>query len=489
MTENEVSNDPVKQYATVTFAQLNKLLSNVIESSKTTSALSKKYDKEAIVRFIENPERNEKQLRSFSNHLYSMNSSYKTLIRYFANLINFHYIIEPVGINKDIDEDSFQQEYFEVVNTIENMNISHEMIKVLRIAYRNDVFYGYEHSSESSYFIQKLNHDYCRISGIEDGVFVFDFDFSYFDNKDKNIRSYPKEFITKYLKYKKDKKNMKWQQLEGENTVCIKVNEDLDYPIPPFIDIFEDVFDIEEAKRQRNIKNKMDNYMLLTQLIPVDGKNGDQNKFLIDLDTAINFHNQAMNSLPEEVGLVTSPMKIDSIKLERKDNDTNAVGDIRKDYLNSSGINDSIFGGGSNNNASLNKAIRINEQNAFNVLRQIERWINRKLKYQNTKYTFRIRFLDSTIFNSDELRKDFLNAAQFGFPVRQEVGSLFGMSPSSLSNKALLENKILDLNSVMIPLSSTHTQTVNSEGQPSKHEDDLSEEGIKTREADKNLNT
>ena len=53
------------------------------------------------------------------------------------------------------------------------MNLQHEFIKITTTILREDIFYGYEYSTKDSYFIQKLNPDYCQISSIEDGCFNF----------------------------------------------------------------------------------------------------------------------------------------------------------------------------------------------------------------------------------------------------------------------------------------------------------------------------
>src|SRR5690606_9425655 len=103
---------------------------------------------------------------------------------------------------------------------------------------------------------------------IEDGVFNYAFDFSYFDKNKKKLDQYPIEFTKKYEIYLKDRKN-KWIELDSKNTICIKINEDLDYPIPPFSNLFEAVFDIEEYKELKKAKTKIDNYAVLIHKIPM----------------------------------------------------------------------------------------------------------------------------------------------------------------------------------------------------------------------------
>lgn len=492
MQEELKKEDMQKDAKSVTFAQLSKLLLNDIEKSTSKSTLTKKYTKEQIIGFLDNPQKNQEQLRKLSNYLFNTNANYRRLILYFSNLLTFDYTVDSSDEHLDVEKleiEKFKKQYNQTIKQLENMNLPHEMLKVLKTAFKEDVFYGYEHSTTESYFIQKLNPDYCRLSGFEDGVYTFEFDFSYFDHKDRSVDSFAQEFQKKYKRYQNDKKNKRWQEIDAKNSICIKINEEVEYPLPPFNTVFESVYDIDETKRMRLIKNKMDNYMLLTQKIPVGESKGEPNNFLIDLDTAISFHNKAIQSLPEEVGLVTSPMDINAIKLERKNKDNDAVAEATRDYFNDTGVSQYLFNSDKANNASISKSIATDEQIVFGVLRQVERWVNRKLKFSNNKYKFTVKFLNTTVFNKEDVQDRYLKAAQYGIPVIQELSASLGLSPSALTSKLTLQNDILKLHEKLKPLQSTHTQSSSgeSEAKPLSNEDEISEEGLKTREGDKNL--
>lgn len=474
----------------INFASLSKLVINDLNEMNQLgkSSLNIKYSKDQIVKFLLEPKKFQKELRKLSNYLYNSSPNYKRLVQYFSSLLTFDFIIEPYDLNLEkVNVDAFKKQYQKNVNLLENMNIPHEFLKVLRTAFKEDIFYGYEHSTDESYFIQKLDPDYCQIKSIEDGVYNFAFDFSIFDSDEDLLKKYPQEFINKHKIYKNDKKNNRWLELDSKKTICIKINEEIEYPIPPFNVVFEAVFDIDDQKRMRKVQTKMDNYMILTQQIPIDEKNGEANKFLIDLDTAISFHNKATQSLPEEVGLVTSPMKIEAIKLERKNKDTDRVAEAERDYYNAAGVSQTLFNSDKMTSTGVSKSVTTDEQIVFDVLRQLERWINRKLKNFNKTYKFRAKFLNNTIFNIKEVQERYLKAAQFGFPVKSALASSLGLSPSGLSNMTFLENDILGLHERMIPLSSAHTQSGDEAGAPKKSDNEISDSGLKTRDNDGNI--
>lgn len=473
------------------FAQLSKLIFNDIEKSTTKSSFMTKYTKEQIVKFLDDPRRYQKELRKLSNYLYNVSPNYKRVVLYFANLMRFDYIVEPFDINvKSFDRTKFEKQYMNTLKIVENMNLAHEIQKVFKTCFKEDIFYGYEHVTADAYFIQKLNSDFCRISSIEDGVYNFEYDFSFFDNADNSIDKYATEFQSKYRIYTSDKRNYRWQELSSENTICIKVNDEIEYPIPPLNAVFEALFDIDETKRMNSIKTKMDNYMILTQQIPIDDKKSEANNFLIDLDTAIAFHNKATESLPDEVGLITSPMKIEAIKLERRKTDVDEVAKAERAYYAAAGVSQLLFNGSSTTTTSLSKSVVTDEQISFALLKQVERWINRKLKYLNKSFKFRVKFLETTDFNYQEVSDRYLKAAQYGVPVIQELAASLGLSPSALINKTFLQNEILNLPTKLIPLSSSHTQSGDSNnmgGAPELSEDELTDSGEQTRENEGNV--
>ena len=471
----------------VTFAQLSKLITNDLTTNSQKSALTTKYTYDMVLRFLDNPVTSQKQLRQLSRYLYNTSSNYKRLVDYFSSMLRFDYVVEPYDLDLEkIKIDTFKKQYNTILKQLETMNLPHELSRVLTTSFKEDVFYGYEHQTDESYFIQKIDPDFCQISSIEDGVFNYSFDFSYFDAHKSSLRKYPQEFIEKYAVYLKDRSNNRWQEIDSKKSICFKINEDVEYPYPPFSNLFESLFDIDETKKQRKVKNKMDNYMILTQKIPI--KSDEADAFLINMDTAMDFHNLAMNALPDEVGLVTSPMEIEAIKLERKNTDVDTVAQAERDFYNAAGVSQFLFNSDKASASGLAKSIITDEQIVFRCLQQFERWINRKLKQISKTYKFKIKFLETTRNNYKDVQDSLLKAAQYGMPVKMALASTYGLSPSSMVNMTFLENEILDLPKKLIPLSSSHTQSGDtSNGAPTVSDEEISESGEQTRENEGNV--
>lgn len=440
-----------------------------------------RYDIEDINRWLQNPNKYEEELRKLSNFLYDTNPIYKLIIRYMALLPKYrwHLSIDAYG-NKNPDK--VKQNFIKACNQIEKMNLPLELMKASLIAYKNDFFFGYEIETKNDYFIFALDNKYCKPSSIESGIYNFQFDFSYFDNCEKVLNDYPIEFKQKYTIYKSNKRDKRWQELDSKKSVCFKINIETAYPMPIFSGMFPSLYDLEDYKQLKKERAKNDNYLLLHQLIPMDDKVPDLNKFLIDLDLAAYFHDAATTSLPNGIEVVTSPMELTAVKTEKTKNDNDYVVEALRDVYDSGGISQFLFNSDKSTSVGLNKSVNTDEEIAFALLRQMETWVNRKLK-QMFNFKCKFSFLDVTIFNQNEVFEEKLKSAQYGFSTKFEVAATMGMTPLDVLNNATLENDIFGLHEMFIPLSSSHTQSGDSEGgAPEKSDNEVSDEALRSKD-------
>lgn len=472
------------------YATVGKLiLQDIKKKSKATGTIIN-YSKEDVIRFIESPERNEKALRDISRKLYNVSPHYKRAVNYFSKLLRFDYIIEPYGINADkVKTETIKNQYLKVCDFLDLMNIKHEFGKILNTAFKEDAFFGYEHMTKESYFIQKLNADYCRISSIEDGVYNFAFDFSFFDKFPEQLDMYASEFKGKYKKYKKNQE-LKFQELDSNRTICIKINEESETLIPPMAGVFESIYELNDYKKLRKVTKQMGAYKLLTMKVPMKTKEEEVNGFLVDYDTMMEFHNRSAQSVPEEIGVITVPFDVKAVDFSNNVKDENTVADAENEVWNNFTISQLLFNTDKSSSIGLSKSITADEQMVFAVLRQIERWINRRLRFEFKAIKFRVNMLNTTIYNWQEVFEKLKEAGSLGMPSKMIACASLGMSPSSVINMTFLENEVLGLHDKFIPLSSSYTQsgdgdTTSSGGRPSNG-DDISEEGLKTRDEDKN---
>ena len=120
------------------------------------------------------------------------------------------------------------------------------------------------------------------------------------------------------------------------------------------------------------------------------------------------------------------------------------------------------------------------------LLGQIEKWTNHYLKSVLSNPA-QVSYIYTSPWMKNEKKKELLESAQYGVPVKMAVAALDGFSPLQVLSLQFLENKVLDLPSNWIPLNSSYTTSGTDEGGgQEKDEGELGDEGEQTKEKEKN---
>ena len=459
-----------------------------LSKNKDGRGILKKYKQSEVREFVENYklERNQIRLREISQLLFAKSPQYKRLLRYFSDMALFPYVLTPIKNIKKANDKKVLKQYEEIGELLKLMSLKHEMQKVLRTAFVEDVFYGYIHKDKKSFYIQKVDASIAKISHVEDGVLNWSIDMSYFEKDESLLSSWAMEIQVKYREWKSLKnRNPKigtFVELDARNTICIKVNEELlDVVFPPFAGIFDSIFDIDGFKQLRKDKEELGNYMLLTQKLPIRTDTDNNNDFAIDKTTFTYFHNMIAESVPENVGVVTSPMEIEPVKFERDRVDNDGVGKATRDFWEGTGTSQLLFSSDNSTSQGLLMSIKSDEEIVFAVVTQIQRWLNRYLKYQFNDLMFNANILHVTNYNKDEVFKMYLEAGQYGVPVKSHVNAVVGLEPIETMNMAYLENDLLKMHEEFIPFMSSHIMTQDNlseqtGGAPKKDRKEVSDE-------------
>jgi hypothetical protein len=491
LSEEQKPQELIKQYYKIDFAKLAKLIFSDLEVRDKNNIFFKTFTKEQVINALQNPQKNEKTLRNVSSFLYILSPHYKRLCNYYAQMLKYDYYVEPYKLDftKDIDKDKLKKSYFGTLYRLDNMNLKHEFQKILEIVCKSGIFYGYVHETSDSCFIQSLNPDFCQITSIEDGVYNFAFNFTYFASDESLLSAYPQEFRDKYNEYKQAKadKNVKrkelnnyiWREIDSKNSICIKSDETVPYSYPPFVSVLPDVFEISDYKALKKSGSEMENIALIAGYIPYTKDSDTANDFKLTLDTAIEFGNKITEALPQQIGFLLSPYeKMDLFRLNSDKVGTDKVEEAVNNFFDSAGVGKDLFTGSGSTDASQKRAITTDEQICFNLLRQLERWLNRRLKFsQESTYKFKATFLDITTQNQDYVVSRLQKSASYGVPVKQMLASALGLSPSATVSMNYLENDILDIPNNWKPLVSANTVSIKDNGRPSEEETNIESGG------------
>ena len=98
---------------------------------------------------------------------------YNRLLNYYAGLYTGAYVVTPLAFNPEEIKENFVKQFRKVTKSLELMNIPNIIRELQLIALRDGAFFGVMLSDNNSAFIQKIDPEYCRITSICDGSFLY----------------------------------------------------------------------------------------------------------------------------------------------------------------------------------------------------------------------------------------------------------------------------------------------------------------------------
>lgn len=481
---NFVESSVDKENAPAKFDIDNYIKGTVNQQRKNNSRV---YTQETIQRLLLNPSNpsNELNIRKASNYFYNNYQEYANTVDFMANLPLYYGIVYPLTQYKNTKQ--YQNVFFETLSFVENYGFQNKFYQITKTLVKEDLWFGYEREESDTYVFQKFDSDYCRILGTDGfGCYTFEFDLSFFDKeKHTDVNNYPREIKTAYANYK-NKKQTQWYKVNPRFGICFKFNSELDYGKPNFTGIFTNLLGIDEYQAEQLKSQKQKNSKIISQKIPLkdnkDNKRPDD--FALSGKYVTGSHNNLSQVVDEDTGVITSAMEIKVHSISENKIEEDIVSKSLRNLFTSSGVPQSLFT--TESSVGLRESIKNVSQKIFNLNRQYELWINKRLKNlakeSKKKDIFAYKFLDITIYNQQEKFDIFLKGGQFGFP-KMYAPICLGISQLELMNILALENgmNIIDM---LKPLASSHTTSLKPTSE--KSQDDLQDSGLKTREREDN---
>lgn len=462
---------------------LNDTRSNIIDNGFGN------YNKADIQRALGAPYSNQSILRNAVRYLYVTSPHFYRLIQYFAALTDFSYYVSPYRIDpQKANQKTINYNYRKVLNLFSSMNIKTQCSKMLTVCLREDVFYGTAWVSDDNIVIQQLPSEYCQIASVEDGVPNVTFDFSYFVSKPHLINFFPREFKEKYDEYKRSGSKKKWLELDSPTSFAVKCNTDtLEYAVPPFAGLLREIFDLEDYKLLKLAKTTIDNYAMISMDIPTD----DEGHALIEEGKAKEYWSNLDSIVPDEIGTMATPMKLNKISFERSGaNQADTIAEAEQNLFTAAGVSSLLFNNEKASSNALLLSIKADQALTYGIVKSIGDALNRILHAQPYGKYWKLTFIDCSPVNRKEVGDQYLKAAQYGLPTVMMYAASQGLGQAEFDSMNFLENDVLGLKEKLIPLRSSATQSSVSDskgatdegGAPTKEIGDLSDSRERNQE-------
>ena len=484
--------EQVKSYA--------KAIDDVLQLSDLESSNTRPwtvFNKDSLRTYLQNPytANSQSSLRNLSRFLKTLSFPLRRLINYLASLpdLSVYKVIPDISMVEEPDEDSILQDYEEVCRYVRAMDLELDLFKMLVIAWGEDVAYFFPVENEDgTTLLYPLDGQYCKISGVGyNGLYRVAYDFAFFQGSNSfYLDIWPKEFQTKYNAYQRDS-SLRWQQLDDARAFKINI-ENPELVVSPLVSLFEQIIDLIDLQSLTSVRDALEVYKLLVMKIPLlQSKNPDD--FALNLEIAKKFYNKALDILPEEIGLILSPgMDVDSVSFDKsKTSDSDAISDAYHNLMSNAGVSQIMDSSKLTGQSAVKASMLCDVMLATKgIIPQINAFVNEriKLKFPNTQMVF--KYTDVTTYNKEERIKQLQTACEYGLPFKLELAMTLGQDP--LENYAMdwLESKLgLAKTRWTSPLVSSHTASAgqtDGSGAPEKDDGDLSDEGAKTKDEEKN---
>lgn len=491
--------DPGKKVAqSINYSELQRLL--VQNVSKTTTRTYIQYTKENIQSYLQSPLANIDNIRLVSQFLYRVSAPYKIIVNYFADLGTYSYnVIYKTDLSKpDQNSKKFMKNYEELLSHLEIMRLKDEAPNIIATAVRDGVFFGFCYDDENSFFINALDPKYCKINSIRDGVYDFAFNASFFDqgnNKyyvDSSLNPdglWDQIFIDGYEAYKTQGRESMWFDIPPEKGVCIISGDDPICPLPYFTSVFVELLDLLDYRDLIKSKTELENTILLLSKIPMIKNSTSVNDFAVDLDLVQATQAVIDEVAPELAATAYTPCDVDVITFnnENQVQQANIYNEALSNLMSNIGISEMLFNPDKNGSVGLNASIKEDEMVFFRLLNRLESWLKRYISL-NISEDFIFKFHNVTHYSRFETAEKLKDAVTLGVPVKMDYATVLGYTPYQIMQQGYFENA-LDLTTLWAPLSSSYNTKADDVGAPKKDDGELSDEGGKTKDSDKNAGT
>ena len=446
-------------------------------------------------------------LREISNLFYEMSGIYERACKYLAFLYRYDWYVVPyVDDNDSVNEEKMLNEMSKVLRYLDNSNIKKLCGEMALRVIIDGCYYGYIIDTGDHMTVQQLPVTYCRSRYMTGSQPAVEFNMRFFDDKFsdtsykmKILNMFPDEFQKGYLLYKQGKlpgdyngDKSGWYLLDPTNAFKMNING-TDYPI--LANAIPCILDLDAAQDLDRQKTMQQLLRVIIQKLPLD-KNGD---LVFDIDEARDIHNNTVNMLKRSIGTDVMTTFADVSVADLSDDSTSASSDslerVERQLFNSLGMSQNLFN--TDGNLSLEKSILNDEASMRNLILQFGDWVNHLISRKfpgKKKYNFRAIFLETTVYNYQDLAKMYKEHVQLGYSKMLPQIAL-GHSQSAILAMAHFENETLHLYDVMIP--PMMSSTMSSEdvaalgarssdkevGRPEKDDDEKSEKTIQNRES------
>lgn len=414
------------------------------------------YTKDEILQIVD--EGDPAELKKASLYFSYSSGFYRRFLAYYSTLLKYIYMLVPhVRNGRKIEDNKNVKRYESALAFMESLNLKNLCVEIAYTVLSEGAYYGWLCDfGKDGAVVQRLSSDYCRSRFKNQyDVSVVEFNLDYFDriydkkNREAALASFPAEIARAYNQYKNNKRD-KWYMLPVGGGLYFKLFDERPFfsSILPAVLDFKDYREIEKDRDMQDLKK------LLIQRMPLE-----DGELVFDPDEIEEFHRGVvgMTKNTPNLDVITT---VAEVKVEDMESNRSVVANnlekISQSIYEEAGVSKELFA--ADGNTALNHSITNDTSLMMVLANDIANWVqyNVNERFSDGAINFKVTALPFTYYNEDDQRGSALSLAQSGYSFLIPALA-FNMNQSDLSDIKNLEQKVLKLSEIMIPLASSYT--------------------------------
>ena len=426
-------------------------------------------------------------MQQLSRNFFFKDGLYKRIIFYYATLLKYVGILIPnPTAGNELSTPYVLKRYNNALDYIDKLFLPTLFTQFSLRALVDGCYYGVIQSIDRTEFVVlDLPAEYCR-SNFKDlhGNDIIEFNVTFFDsifeesNRKQALKVYPKVIADHYRRYKKGQVTSVWVKIPTDIGFCFPFSDD---GRPFFLDLIPAVMDYDEAvdiNRERDLEEIR---KIIVQKIPhlQDGV------LLFEPDEALEMHAGAVGMMRgnKNISVLTTYADVDAVVSKTSSEaSTNALEKSLQNVYSRASVSGQLFAptGSQALNTSITNDMALMMVLADKYSHFVTFIIN--FLFANSNINFKYTILPVSWYNVTQYITDTFKLAQSGYSFLLPAIAA-GTSQKDLMNLKTLENKVLDLASVLIPLKSAYTQGSGEVGRPRLPAEEKSPKTIQNEES------
>lgn len=430
-------------------------------------------------------------LRELSRYYYRVNGLYRNNIDLLATLLKFDTMVTPIfDTNKKVAQAKLIEAFYKACQFVDDLNVPINFRRITQELLITGIYYGILRSEGTKHTIQDLPIGYCRTRFKDfNNLDILEFNLQYFfkitDEKEREsaVLTFPKIVQIEWEKFKKRRRQDPWVEIPASmGGMCFYYGDKTPLLIPAISSLHK----MTEAVDREGRRDENELYKLLIQKMPIDSKGelvfeleevADIHESVADMlsdrdtiDVLTTFGDTSLESLQDSTAASQSSDRIEKYK-------TSAFDNLGRSSL--------LFN--ADGSSSLAYSIQRDEGLVCAIAEIYSTWI----KYQiNTKFarpnlTFDFTILPTTVFNQEEIQKQYFQGAQYGYS-KMYAGVALGIKQANQVSLMTFENEFLKMHEKMIPLQSSYTTSGTEVARETKNKTSAEKEGKSSNGGDLN---